>query len=465
MVKLPEKFSERMKEMLGDEAFGEYVASFEKPARSGVRINTLKLNVDEWEKISPFEGKRVPWLDNAFFYGKEDNPSKHPYYYAGMYYIQEPSAMTPAALFDVKPGDKVLDLCAAPGGKSTALAAKLKGEGLLVCNDISNSRAKALLKNIELFGVKNALVLSESPERLLPVFTGFFDKIIVDAPCSGEGMFRKQHSIMSNWEQYGTGYYAKLQKDILALAVKMLKPGGRLLYSTCTFSPEEDEEQVANLIRTNEKLSIKPLVPEEKREYYESLGFTWGRSEWMKEQLAGIENAVRLFPHLIEGEGHFMALIEKSESESFFAGNNPIKKRIKLPAELKEFLDFSGLDYDEENIVIRNERVYLYPDDLPAIDGLRVLRCGLLLGELKKDRFEPSQALACALDAAKYPYTVSLPSDDMRVVKYLKCESIELPEADFDGYALIAVDGYPLGFAKVKKGNFKNKYLPGWRMM
>ncbi|MDI9488797.1 MAG: RsmB/NOP family class I SAM-dependent RNA methyltransferase, partial [Bacillota bacterium] len=235
-MNLPRLFEDRMRNLLGDE-YEEYLKCYHKPYYGGIRVNTLKLSPEEFENLCPFSIKKIPWIPNGYFYDTNEQPARHPYYYAGLYYIQEPSAMTPASLLPVKPGEKVLDLCAAPGGKSTELGAKLQGKGLLVSNDISNSRAKALLKNIELFGIKNAYVLSESPNRLAEHFPQYFDKILVDAPCSGEGMFRKSPSIMKNWEQYGVDYYNKLQKEIIIYAAKMLKPGGMMLYSTCTFSP------------------------------------------------------------------------------------------------------------------------------------------------------------------------------------------------------------------------------------
>ncbi len=220
-MKLPELFENRMKELLKEE-YEDYLKCFEEKHYSGLRVNTLKITPEEFEQICPFEIKRIPWIENGYYYDAKDvQPARHPYYYAGLYYIQEPSAMTPANLLPITPGDKVLDLCAAPGGKSTELAAKLKGEGILVANDISNSRAKALLKNIELFGVQNAVVVSEAPGKLVQYFEGYFDKILVDAPCSGEGMFRKSSTIMKNWEQYGVDYYNKLQKEIILQAAKI----------------------------------------------------------------------------------------------------------------------------------------------------------------------------------------------------------------------------------------------------
>lgn len=465
-INLPEKFKARMIDMLGEQEFEAYVESLKQPCKSGIRLNTLKLDSERFKKISKFNLKNVEWIENAYFYGEDDVPSKHPYYYAGLYYIQEPSAMTPAYLFDVKPGDRVLDLCAAPGGKSTALAAKLQGKGVLVSNDVSNSRAKALLKNIELFGVKNALVVSESTDRLVERFYGYFDKILVDAPCSGEGMFRKQPSIMKNWEQYGSEYYAKLQREILSDAVKMLRAGGKLLYSTCTFSPLEDEETVAFLLNKFPCLKIVDLINPSEKSKYDELGFDYGRSEWMEKPFSDIDKAVRLWPHKIDGEGHFIIVFEKSADVSEAQTQPFFVKEAKMSEELTDFLNHVSLDFSGFKLVLKDERYYMVPEDLPDLKGLRILRSGLFLGEQKKGRFEPSQALACALKCDEYDNVYNLSADNQDVIRYLKCESIDIDDENVkDGYVLVACDGYSLGFGKLKKGSFKNKYLPGWRLM
>lgn len=462
-IELPEKFKEQMKDMLGNE-YDSFLKSYEYKDKSGIRINTLKLSPEEFKKISPFELSPVSWIPTGYFYGKNDIPSKHPYYYAGLYYIQEPSAMTPASVFDVAPGHRVLDLCAAPGGKSTALAAKLEGKGLLVSNDVSNSRAKALLKNIELFGVRNALVLSETTSNLAKRFEGFFDRILVDAPCSGEGMFRKQPSIIKNWEQYGTGYYAKIQREILPDAIRMLRPGGKLLFSTCTFSPEEDEQTVAFILDNFKEMSLIDVFDEKDKQYYDKCGFSYGNGRYINRDDYDFSKCIRLFPHKVEGEGHFLCVLQKNPDA--LAVMSPTEKinGCRLPNEVSEFLDNIKFNIDKNRIISKDDRYYYVSYDTPRLNGLRILRNGLLLGEYKKNRFEPSQALACALNADEYSNVYNLSADDPRVIKYLKCESIDLPDAK-DGYVLITCNGFSLGFAKVKKGNFKNKYLPGWRLM
>ena len=246
-MNLPILFEEKMRKLLGDE-FDNYIKCYDEKRLYGLRVNTKKISVEEFQKICPFEIWPIPWIENGFYYdGDKVQPAKHPYYFAGLYYLQEPSAMTPANRLPISPGDKVLDVCAAPGGKATELGAKLGGGGVLVANDISNSRAKGLLKNLEVFGIGNVLVISEEPGKLEGYFPEYFDKILIDAPCSGEGMFRKDKKMLKAWEEHGPEFFSKLQKSIVTQAARMLKPGGMMLYSTCTFDPRENEGTIAYL--------------------------------------------------------------------------------------------------------------------------------------------------------------------------------------------------------------------------
>lgn len=498
-MNLPIKFEDRMRRLLGEE-YEEYLRCYSKPHFGGIRVNTLKLTPEEFERLCPFSIKRIPWIANGYYYDtEEEQPARHPYYYAGLYYIQEPSAMTPASLLPISKGDKVLDICAAPGGKSTELGARLGGEGLLVSNDISNSRAKALLKNIELFGIRNALVLSEAPNKLAEYFPQYFDKILIDAPCSGEGMFRKSPAIMKNWEQYGVEYYNKLQKEIILFAADMLKPGGMMLYSTCTFSPEENEGTIAYLLEQRPEFQVVNALPS--KEDQEKLGISYegfdiGKPEWVeglpqdapyREEL---KHCIRLWPHRINGEGHFIALLQKGTAEPAEGSNHipsastnnissrersngrgPMKRQTaEISEEAYEF--FRQLRFleaakgeDISGLHVHEDRILWVPDGLPDLKGLRILRQGLLLGEMKKQRFEPSQALASALRSTEYDKLMNLSGSSSEAIRYLKCETIEPDSSTPDGWQLVCVDGYPLGWGKTAKGSFKNKYLPGWRWM
>ena len=469
-LNLPETFTERIRTQLGEDDYQRFLASYEQGSLAGIRLNRLKITPEEWAEIDPWGLQPIPWIDNGYYYDPERiSPAKHPYYFAGLYYIQEPSAMTPANVLPVTPGDRVLDLCAAPGGKTTELGAKLGGQGVLVTNDISATRAKALVKNVGVFGIRNALVVSEEPQKLAQVFPGYFDKILIDAPCSGEGMFRREPVIMKNWEQYGTGYYADLQRQIVKEALKMLRPGGMLLYSTCTFSPEEDEGTVSYMLGLDPGLHVMPVTS-----WYD--GFDHGHPAWVNgpEEL---KNCVRIWPHRMGGEGHFLALLVKDGAESGkrLSGRGTARG-LKLTADEKTLFEAYGLTAPEmERLQLVGEKMYLVPEGLPEIRGLRVLRNGLYVGDRKKGRFEFAEPFAMSLAMQDVPHYLGLSIDDPNVIRYLKCETIEVPDgseevlrndSDVDaGNYLIGVGKYPLGFGKKQGETIKNKYFHGWRWM
>lgn len=458
-MELPITFEKNMRTLLQDE-FDAYAACLDKPMYHGIRINTKKISVEQFLKINPFHLRPIPWCENGFYYDETmDKPSKHPYYFAGLYYIQEPSAMTPANVLPVEEDDRVLDICAAPGGKSTELAAKLNGSGLLVSNDISASRAKALLKNLEVFGIENSLILSEAPYKLAERFPDYFDKILIDAPCSGEGMFRKSASMITAWENNGNQLFADLQRSILEQAVKMLKPGGMLLYSTCTFAPLENEQSIEYLLSLDSRLELLDFHPYE--------GFDHGHPEWGTSGNPALTRCARLWPHRIEGEGHFVCLVKKAGESTRLAnyGDYPIK-RAKLPEAVREFFTHIKREFPLTRFEISGDKLYYIPESFPSVRGLRILRCGLYMGEIKKNRFEPSQSLAMALTREQFDNCLDLPASDARITKYLKGETIDCDGCEIqNGYVLVCVDGYPLGFGKANQGVLKNKYLPGWRLM
>lgn len=456
-LKLSEEYLNRMRDLLGEEEFSAYLKSFDEERLYGLRVNTAKVTPEAFPELVSWDLKPVPWIPNGFYYEGTERPAKDPYYYAGLYYLQEPSAMTPAMLLPVEPGDRVLDLCGAPGGKSTELGIKLAGKGVLISNDISNSRAKALLKNLELWGISNICVTSETPDKLADVFGPWFDKILIDAPCSGEGMFRKDDDMVKSYEERGPEYYSEIQKEITDQAVRMLAPGGLLLYSTCTFSRCEDEEIICHILENHQEMELIRLPLFE--------GASGG---------TGLDGCIRLFPHKIKGEGHFISLLRKNGggAERTAAGSRERsrtepqgKKGPALPTELTDFLALMNREFEDSRIMIKNDSVYYLPENFVPAKELRYLRTGLLLGELKNKRFEPGQALAMTLHAEEFRQTISWKKEDDRVIRYLKGETISLTpeEGPVKGWCLVCVDGYPLGFAKGTGMALKNKYYPGWR--
>ena len=297
---LPEAFTKRMKTLLAEE-YGAFLDSFSRPRAVALRLNPLKTQAPP--DLSGFSLRPVPWEPCGFYYDPETRPGKSAYHEAGLYYLQEASAMAPAALLDPQPGERVLDLCAAPGGKSTQLAGKMRGRGLLVCNEINPKRAKILASNIERLGIANALVLNEYPQRLEMRFAGWFDKILVDAPCSGEGMFRKEEAAVTDWSEETVLMCARRQAEILHSASVMLRPGGRLVYSTCTFAPEENEASVSAFLRAHPDFSV---------EEGSAPWFSPGHPDWISDPMPDLEKTFRLMPHRLLGEGHYCAVLRKA---------------------------------------------------------------------------------------------------------------------------------------------------------
>ncbi len=444
--KLPKKFLKNMQDLLKDE-YQDYLNSFQDDKVSGLRVNTLKISVEEFLKISPFKLEKIPFTSDGFYYDSDDKPAKHPYYHAGLYYLQEPSAMLPAEILPIEEGDLVLDGCSAPGGKATKLASKLNDTGLLICNDISASRCQGLIKNIELAGIKNCLVICEDLSNLKDNLKNSFDKILIDAPCSGEGMFRKDNSLIKSWIAKGNNYYSAIQKEILSAAIEMLKEGGMLVYSTCTFSPLENEEVIDFVLKKYPNLKvIKPKI--------ECDGFSQGVYPHLKE-------AIRLYPFKIKGEGHFVCLLQKGDKVE----RKEEKKYVEcqIPEIVKEFFTLVDFDLTKGNFEVINDNVYfIYHHDL-NLEKIRTMRSGLLVGKIKNNRFEPSTTLALALTKKQFKQVIDLKSDDIRVIKYLKSETLEVKDYNYQGYVLVCVDGYPLGFGKVNNGILKNMYEAKYR--
>ena len=442
-MELPVQFKVQMKELLQDE-YEDYLSSFNEERYYGLRVNTLKISVEDFLKISPFHLEPIPWTTDGFYYSSKDKPSKHPYYYAGLYYLQEPSAMLPAQVLPIEENDQVLDTCAAPGGKSTKLATKLNHSGLLISNDISSSRCQGLLKNIELFGCDNAWVTSVDLTKMQDSYPNTFDKILVDAPCSGEGMFRKEPDLIKSWIEKDDTFYPPIQQDILNAAIQMLKPGGSIVYSTCTFSIHENEEVIQDALGKNLDMHLVSIPK-------------------TKGMASGIHmpECVRLYPHKIKGEGHFVALLQK---EGKLKPNKVhLEPSAKLDTCVQDFLKLVKLP--KGSIQIKNDKVIWLNTDFKAYKGFRILRSGLLLGQLKGKHFEPSQSLALALKPEQFKNTLHLSIHDDRVIKYLKGETLDVKDLDTktSGWTLVCVEQFPLGFGKLSKGSLKNKYAKGWR--
>lgn len=469
---LPQDFIDRMQAMLGDE-YEAFEKSYAQEKYQSLRINPLKAEKDIFLKQAPFHLTPVSWCGDGYYYEAADTPGKHPYHEAGVYYIQEPSAMAPVEYLDAMPGERILDLCAAPGGKTTQIAAKMKGKGMLVCNEIHPARAKILSENIERLGVVNAVVLNEAPAHLAELFEGYFDKILVDAPCSGEGMFRKNEEACAEWSLENVRLCGNRQDEILDYAAAMLKPGGRMVYSTCTFAPMENEGTIYRFLNRHEEFETALVKSYD--------GMTVGNLDWYiadptalktqevpvnspdkEEQLA---RTIRLWPHRMKGEGHYLAVLEKrgvlSDSQGYC--KNPVEKGIS-EKECEDFFTFckENLKETPQGVKIKfGDQLYLIPENMPELKGFRVLRPGLHLGTLKKNRFEPSHALALALSAKEVCRCAEYASDSYEIRAYLNGQTLN--HTGEKGWYLITTDGYSIGWGKLAGNILKNHYPKGLR--
>ena len=442
-MKLPESFELRMKDMLGA-SYHDFSASYDSPYHVALKVNTLKIDVASFLEKFPYELTPVPWTTDGFYYHPEAPVTKHPYFHAGLYYIQEPSAMSPVQALGAKEGDRCLDLCAAPGGKSMQIATAIKDKGLLVTNDINETRVKAILRNVEKFGLRNVIVLDDSPQKIAKIMGHRFDCILVDAPCSGEGMFRKDPKAVKSWETYGPEACSNLQREITSTLEGLITHETNIVYSTCTFSHIENEDQIDYLIDAYtcfqpRALSLNGIEPVD----------------------AEKSHMAHIWPHRHRGEGHFIAgLVGKHASEEsieYYEPNIP-------PPEVVAFMENHMKIPLQGYFVTEKERVYLKPEIKFPTRGLKIVREGLLIGEIKKGRFTPSQALAMYLKVDDFHPIVELDSNSLDAIKYLKCEILHV-NCETEGLHLVCTDGYPLGFAKINGGTLKNQYPTSWRML
>ena len=478
MMNLPIEFEKKMKAFLGNE-WDDFLYSYDNNRFQALRFNTLKVqSPEERMRILKVLGissdKRVSWANEAYYFDENVRPGKHPYHEMGLYYIQEPSAMSAAALLAPKPGMRVLDLCAAPGGKSTQLATYLGESGLLVSNEINTQRSRILSQNIERMGIKNAIVTNEDSFVLASHFPGFFNAIQVDAPCSGEGMFRKLPEAIEQWSMENVAICAARQKEILDNAAVMLKPGGVIVYSTCTFSKEENEDVIEYFLERHPDFTLEEME--------------------------------RFWPHKVDGEGHFVAkLVRRGSVNEFDAGydvcedscnkvedtglkvdrktkknkNSKNRKNETKPALTKENMKLLSEFLDEtisedvaawiknSRLVMFGEQLYRLPDMEVDIKGLKVQRAGLHIGEFKKQRFEPSHSLALALKLNDAKNLVKLTCDNPQTIGFFNGQSVVLSDEQTaeckKGWALVCVDGYTAGWGKVNGTQVKNHYPKGLR--
>ncbi len=444
-MNLPKEFLNRMQEMLESE-FPLFLKSYENGKVYSLRNNTLKCRDISWNQNSNFMLTPVEWCKEGYYYEEENRPGRHPYHDAGLYYIQDASAMAPVEYLDPQPGERILDLCAAPGGKSTQIAAKMKQRGLLVSNEIHPARAKILSENIERMGIRNVLVVNETPDRLAEVFPNYFEKILVDAPCSGEGMFRKNEEACQEWSLENVQHCADRQDEILNCAAEMLMPGGRLVYSTCTFELLENEGSVSRFLEHHKEFSVEEV------ELFSKMGHGY------------YESTIRLWPHHIKGEGHFLAVLRK-HGESFKRHSINVMQKGCKQAEYQEYLDFAKeyLKILPEGIFLKfGEQLYLLPKDCPSINRLRALRPGLHLGTCKKNRFEPGHALAMALKPEEVRFSCNFSADSNEIAAYLNGQTLNME--DEKGWYMVTVDGYSLGWGKLSGTTLKNHYPKGLRV-
>jgi NOL1/NOP2/sun family putative RNA methylase len=494
---IPPAFLDRMRDLLGQEA-AAFLASYDAAPRTGLRVNTLKVSGEAYRRLSPFPLEPLAWTPDAFLtleplfreHGtlsgsiaqapassatseasphaissapspvEAAGPGRHPHHAAGLYYLQELSAMVVARVLDPQPGEQVLDLAAAPGGKATAIAALMRNEGLLVANEIHGQRVWDLAENLERWGARNAVITHESPERLADRFPDFFDRVLLDAPCSGEGMFRRSEAARREWSPELVHGCALRQSHILAQAARMVRPGGRLVYATCTFAPEENEEVIAAFLDSRPGFSV--LEPGRLP------GFGPGRPDWAAAGGARPElrHAIRLWPHTGPGEGHFAAVLQRAGNAVSRPASRGRSERLPRPA-LRLYQAFceevlTGLP-GADRLALAGAYLYAVPPDAPDLTGLRFIHPGWWLGAFKKERFEPSHALALGLSAAEVRPNriVDLASGGREVLAYLRGESLDRPGES--GWVLVTTDGFPLGWGKRVAGVVKSHYPKGLR--
>lgn len=453
---LPSAYLDRMKLMLGEE-YDSFLAHYEDPPSVGLRVNTSKLSPQVFATLWPEALTPIPWTESGFLLAPDSRPGKHPYHAAGLYYLQDPAAMAVAEALDPQAGERVLDLSAAPGGKSTHLAAKLGDQGILVANDIHPRRVKDLAKNLERWGTRNTLVLNETPSRLAEHFGAYFDKVLVDAPCSGEGMFRKDPAARQEWTPKLVESCAIRQDGIMRDAARLVRPGGRLAYATCTFAPDEDEGTVTRFLQEHPDFHLIDIATPDKRV-----------SEFARQMAAiyppEVAHTLRLWPHKVPGEGHFVALFQRSGNVYGDPSRPPVANSGAVSREAASYLETfleETMNWrpPKERLALHGTYLYQLPEGMPELSGLRVIHWGFWLGVLKVKRFEPSHALALGLTPGDFKQVIDLAAADALTMAYLHGEVLPVPGQE--GWVLVAVDGFPLGWGKRVQNRVKS-HSPKW---
>ncbi|MBR5438324.1 MAG: NOL1/NOP2/sun family putative RNA methylase [Clostridia bacterium] len=449
MINLPEKYKERMIRLLGEE-FGDYEKALSETPVRAFRVNTDKISVEDFEKTCSFPRKKIPYSDTGFYF-TYDKIGNHPFHHAGMIYVQEPGAMAPAECVKIEPDWTVLDMCAAPGGKSTQLKNKLGEKGVLVSNEIIPSRCKILTGNIERLGLKNVITTCADTEKLTRLFHKDFDLIMVDAPCSGEGMFRKEEIAVSEWSEENVRICAERQKGILDNAVYLLKDGGYIVYATCTFSLEENEMVIDSFLRKYPEFELVEVTSAVKESTCDGIAFDGCETE-------SISFCRRFYPHKNKGEGQFMAVL-KSTVEPSQRKADTKKSKTKENAVVTDFMNSVLTEYDKNHVIVNGDRVNYFTPDFPVPEAY--FSCGVTVGEIKKNYILPHHQFFMAM-GDKFRRKIELEADSPELIKYLHGEEIA---ADTDnGWAVVTVNGCSIGGAKVVSGKAKNHYPKGLRL-
>lgn len=449
---LPAAYVERMTELLGDEA-AEFFASYDRPARPGLRVNTHKITPEEFRQRSPWPLEPVPWCPNGFYLPEDAPAGKHPWHAAGVYYLQEPSAMSVVEQMPLTQGGWVVDLCAAPGGKSTQIETRLPPQAALVANDVVGSRIKPLGENLERWGASATVITNLEIRRIVDPLPGMFQGVLVDAPCSGEGLFRRAPEARAEWSLAHVEGSARRQRGLLEQAAKLVGFGGSLTYSTCTFAPEENEQVIAGFLADHPNWHLDPIP-----------GFAPGRSDW-DERGFDLSGMARLWPHQVEGDGHTVARLMRDD----------VDPHLDTPPLLEFFEDASAAAhgiFDEfshevlnplipfENILIQQRDLLMFlPADAIDLRALPMVRKGIMAGTLNGARFTPAHGLAMTLPASLCPRVE--PLDFEEAAHYLSGETIT--RSGKPGWVLMAFDGFPLGWGKRSGDVIKNHYPKGLR--